>query len=286
MGAVAERSHIAWHKGLETGIPVIDGDHKVLVSLLNQVSDTIDDNEDRATLGSVLNSLSEYTQYHFLREETLLEAAGYAGLEAHRALHRSLAAEVEATCQSYAESPDAVQKEDVRSFLRTWLVEHIQHTDMNYRDAVLAVPDAILAAEKISFGDTGRTVSSSAPIKWADIRILVVEDNLNFQLIIKTILKAVGVRDILVVDNGFDGLDLVRKNEVDLVLCDWRMDQMDGVTFIKEARLLESTARIILMSGYGGADLVTQAEAAGANGYLEKPITARGFLETAAQALA
>lgn len=280
---------ITWNSDLETGIKLVDDDHKVLVSLLNQVSDSIADHEERATLGSVLNSLAEYTHYHFSREERLLEAAGYSDLAGHRALHRKLAAEVEAICLHYAESPETVRAQDVRSFLRTWLVEHIQSSDMDYCAAVRAAPQAIAAAQAMVFGEHSaneEVADKPKPVVWADMRVLVVEDNRNFQIILKTILTTVGVRNLTIVGNGQDGLTHIQDHPVDLVLCDWRMEPMDGMTFIKSVRDLGMQARIILMTGYGDAGLAEKAKNAGANSFLEKPITARGFLETAVQALA
>ena len=69
---------IRWTKDLETGIPFVDGDHRILVRLLNQVDESITAFEESATLGSVLGALRDYTVYHFGREETMLRAAGYA----------------------------------------------------------------------------------------------------------------------------------------------------------------------------------------------------------------
>ncbi|WP_404378360.1 bacteriohemerythrin [Caenispirillum salinarum] len=284
--------NIAWSNDLEIGIPVIDADHKVLVSLLNQVFDTVGDNEEKATLGSVLNSLVEYTEYHFVREEKLQEVAGYSGLEAHKARHRDLERQVMEIRSRFEEDPDSVHGGEVLDFLRDWLVDHIEKRDFDYRDACLASPDAIAAAARIRFGESDADREAQehdearAPaVDWASLKVLVVEDNRNFQVIIQTILKSLGVRDIHLAGNGQEGLDDLAERAPDLVLCDWRMETMDGLEFAAQARERGSQARIIMMSGYSDGEVREKALVAGVDAFLEKPITARGFLEAATKVL-
>ena len=83
-------AYLNWSADLETGIELVDQDHKVLVDLLNQVFDCLDDNERAVTLGSVLNALADYTQYHFTREERLMEAAHFPNVESHKTFHKAL----------------------------------------------------------------------------------------------------------------------------------------------------------------------------------------------------
>jgi FixJ family two-component response regulator len=54
---------------------------------------------------------------------------------------------------------------------------------------------------------------------------------------------------------------------------------------VQKARDLGLSAKIIMMSGYGNEDIYSQAMAAGVDDFIEKPITARGFLETATRVL-
>lgn len=284
---------VHWSKELETGIPVIDADHKVLVSLLNQVFETVGDAEEKATLGSVLNSLVEYTEYHFAREEKLQEVAGYEGLEAHKARHRELEQKVMDIRTRFDEDPNSVHAEEVLDFLRDWLVDHIEKRDLDYRDVCAASPAAIEAATRMRFGESEGDRDNKAPgavrmptVNWSALKVLVVDDNKNFQIIINTILKSLGVRQIHVAGNGQEGLDDLACRTPDLVLCDWRMDTMDGLEFARAARDKGSAARIIMMSGYTDAEIRDKASAAGVDAFLEKPITARGFLETATRVLA
>lgn len=281
-------AYIEWTHDLETDIAPIDRDHKVLVSLLNQVSETIGDREERAVLGSVLNSLDEYTAYHFAREEKLQEVAGYPGLEAHKRLHVTLAGQVTDICKRYHRDPASVQADEVLDFLKNWLVDHILKQDMGYREACQGNTAAIEAAERMRFGedDDGAAAEPTQPkpLHWASLRVLVVEDNRNFQLIIQTILKSLGVRDIRMASSGSEGLEML-DDAIDLILCDWRMEGMDGLEFVAEARKRGNEGKVIMMSGYSNEDVREQALQIGVSDFLEKPITARGFMETAARLL-
>lgn len=283
--------NITWSSQLETGITIIDRDHKVLVDLLNQVAAVIGDNEERAVMGSVLNSLSEYTHYHFSREEKLQEIAGYPGLDAHRRRHAVLAAQVDDIRGRYRDEPESVKGDEVRSFLRSWLVEHILKEDMNYRAICAAHPEAVKAAEAIQFGDDPVEGSSAEPrkaasVNWSTLKVLVVEDNRNFQLIISTILRSLGVRSISTADSGAAGLTTLQDGAAfDLVLSDWRMEEMDGLEFVRQARAAGVATPIIMMTGYGDDVVREKARDAGVDAFLEKPITARGFLETAGEVL-
>jgi len=287
--------YIEWSKDLETGIPVVDADHRVLVELLNQVHDAIGDSEEHVTLGSVLRALGDYTVYHFAREERLQEVAGFEGVDAHRRTHAQLAARVTEIARQYATAPDTVQASEVNAFLRSWLIDHILKQDMAFVDACRGNRAAVAAAEAMRFGEidplddrdaaAGGPEAAAVPVDWPALAVLVVEDNQNFQMIIGTILKSLGVRALTFAGSGSEGLDRLADGRFDLVLCDWRMEGMDGLAFVSHARHVGSPAAIIMMSGYSDAALRDEALAAGVDAFLEKPITARGFLETAGRVL-
>lgn len=278
---------IVWTKELETGIPLIDKDHKVLVSILNQVYDAIGNFEERAVLGSALNSLLEYTRYHFAREERLQDVAGYPGLIAHQQRHHELAKQVQDICQRYEADNSTVQGAEVLEFLRSWLVQHIQKHDMGYLAQCLGNEAAYQAAEQILFSPQGTIPQPEKKgLVWSALSVLIVEDNRNFQLIIQTILKSLGVRTISVASSGAEGLEVLSTRSFDLVLCDWRMDGMDGLEFVERARGAGIASKVIMMSGYSTDDVRQQAVQIGVDGFLEKPITARGFLEMAGRVMA
>jgi hemerythrin-like metal-binding protein len=129
--ALMARRFVAWEPGLSVGIQSIDEDHKKLLTLINHLQTAIyyptgEDFERQA-----LKELVDYTKYHFKREEDLMEQHGYPGFEGHRELHRKMITEVEGYLKSYETDPEGTV-ERLASFLKNWLIKHIQGTDQQY----------------------------------------------------------------------------------------------------------------------------------------------------------
>ena len=80
--------------------------------------------------------------------------------------------------------------------------------------------------------------------------LLVVDDEENIRLLYKEELKEEGY-DVLLAENGYDAIDLVKKNKIDLVILDIKMPKIDG---IETLRLLKGEKRdlpVVLCSAYG-----------------------------------
>lgn len=272
---------VEWTKDLETGVTFVDADHKVLINLLNQVDDCIEQVEESTVLGSVLDALVEYTDYHFLREEKMMELSGYKGLDAHASIHRALSQQVRNVYTDYQDDPWSVDPETVRNFLQSWLVDHIMGHDFAYRDACVNNIEASRVAGEVHFlnGRGGAGFSN-----WDQIRVMLVDDNPNFRKLIHTILKAVGIRNVQMVDKPADGLSRLAQRPADVVLCDWVMDEMNGTEFARKVNEMELPSRVVMMTGYSIDVLQDRSSDINISAYLEKPIKARDLLETISKA--
>lgn len=292
-------AYIDWTPDLELGIDLVDQDHKVLVALLNQAHDCMGDPEEVATLGSVLNALVDYTEYHFAREERVMEVAGFSELDEHRELHRRLTRQAREIRDRYAVDPSGVRAVDVMDFLRTWLMDHIIKQDFRFRPAVMARPEALEVARAIEFDSDdgeadadGRRSDSprdatyvAGPVDFTALSVLVVDDNENFQVILRTIFKGLGCPDIRLAGSARQGLDALDQAVPALILVDWRMEGMDGLGFVRTVREQNTAVPIVMITGYNEPGFADRAREAGVNGFLEKPITARGLVETVSRAL-
>ncbi|KAA5605112.1 bacteriohemerythrin [Roseospira marina] len=309
-------AYLNWTTDLETGIAFVDRDHKMLVALLNQAYDCIGAPEEPATLGSVLSALVEYTEFHFAREERLMEAARYPHLAGHKDMHRGLTDRVHALRGRYLEDPRAVHAQEVMDFLRGWLIDHILKQDFRFRAAVIAAPEAARMAvspeaeteDDVPERRAGATLTpttvtpggdggapdpalasgfggGSMALDFGTLSVLVVDDNPNFQVILRTILKGLGCPSVMLVDSGFRGLDVLEAGAPGLILVDWRMDGMDGLAFVRRARDMGVAAPIVMISGYGEPGFAVVAREAGVDAFLEKPITARGLIKAVADAI-
>lgn len=102
--------------------------------------------------------------------------------------------------------------------------------------------------------------------------ILVVDDNLLQRTVLEASLKAAG-HDVVVAENGKEGLDIFRKGYYPIVMTDWVMPEMNGLELCRAIRADDSgryTYIILLTSQDSKNDIIAGLEA-GADEYLIKP---------------
>ncbi|GAB6053687.1 hypothetical protein JCM17960_25070 [Magnetospira thiophila] len=147
---------IHWKDSMSVGLESIDNDHKVMISLINELHEAQDseNGEEREnTVGSVLNALVEYTEYHFEREQRVMETVGYEGIGPHLKNHDDLKDVVLSLKEQFDIQPETVDLNLMYNFLRTWLVQHILKEDMAYAPLVRGNDLAAMAAESLFFSD-------------------------------------------------------------------------------------------------------------------------------------
>ena len=123
---------LVWKDEYSVGIEVIDKDHRKLLNLINQFQTAVLYRTGREFEQEAFDELVKYTRTHFHREEKLMEENGYPDFEAHRALHRKMIAQVEASMASYQKVGRQVPLEQTVEFLQDWLINHINGTDQEY----------------------------------------------------------------------------------------------------------------------------------------------------------
>jgi hemerythrin len=120
-----------WNPTLSVKVKKFDDQHKKLVDLINQLHDAMKAGEGNAMLGVVLQSLISYTATHFAEEEKVMQANGFPEFAAHKAAHDALVKQV-LELQKKFQSGSAALSMSVMSFLKDWVVTHIQGTDKKY----------------------------------------------------------------------------------------------------------------------------------------------------------
>lgn len=121
---------IHWSAQYETGIDVIDNQHKRIVEYINTVHELQKRSENREQLNEVLLLLIDYTVNHFAFEEALMEEAGYDDIVSHTITHQSFIKQIESLHQQYQSGADVVHI--LADVLITWLIQHISHDDQSY----------------------------------------------------------------------------------------------------------------------------------------------------------
>jgi len=101
-------------------------------------------------------------------------------------------------------------------------------------------------------------------------RVLVVDDEENIRLVLRTLLKKHGYQ-VATAESAEDALAQLESFDPDFVLADVRMNGMTGLELCAELNARASLATVILMSAYGSVDLAIEAMKAGAYDYISKP---------------
>ena len=101
-------------------------------------------------------------------------------------------------------------------------------------------------------------------------RVLVVDDEENIRLVLKTLLKRHGY-EVETADGGESALALVDSFGPDVILTDVRMPKMGGLDLLATLKAKQNPATVIVMSAYGSVDLALEAMKAGAYDYVGKP---------------
>ena len=108
------------------------------------------------------------------------------------------------------------------------------------------------------------------------MRIITVDDSSTMRRIIKNTLKKIGYGDdILEAENGKDALDVLSANNVDVIITDWNMPVMDGLTFVKRVRSdskYDDTPIIMVTTEAAKEDIILALQS-GVNNYVVKPFT-------------
>lgn len=126
---------ILWTDDLNTGIDVIDKQHRRIVDYINDL-ELAKAKQDREAVGKVLDELVDYTLSHFAFEESLQEEAGYKYCKPHKKVHDLFVRRVNDYLERFRLGDDIV--DEIHHMLTSWLINHIRRDDADYVAAVRA----------------------------------------------------------------------------------------------------------------------------------------------------
>ena len=122
-------------------------------------------------------------------------------------------------------------------------------------------------------------------------KILIVDDNNDICLLLERFLSKQGYKTASVL-RGDDGLALLRKETFELVICDFKLPDIDGLEMLRRIKVLNPSTAVIIITGYSDVRVAVQTVKHGAYDYVTKPLypdeilyTIKGALDRRAQSL-
>ena len=102
-------------------------------------------------------------------------------------------------------------------------------------------------------------------------RILVVDDEENARVGLSKLLEREGY-EVESVANGYVALNVLNRQDVNVIVTDINMPEMNGISFLKELNKSYPKSNVIMITAYGGVESYIEAMNLGAFEYLNKPV--------------
>ena len=111
------------------------------------------------------------------------------------------------------------------------------------------------------------------------LNMLIVDDNVHMRLILRQVLRTLGIRKLREAADGSEAIDILKKSPADIVITDWEMSPVDGVQFARFLRTSRDSPNpyipIIMLTAHSEIYRVHQARDAGVSEYMTKPVSVR-----------
>ena len=117
-------------------------------------------------------------------------------------------------------------------------------------------------------------------------KILIIEDEAAIRrVLVKILTEESDAYEVKEAEDGLAGIELIRKEDFDLVLCDIKMPKMDGVEVLEAVKKIKPEIPMVMISGHGDLDTAVNTMRLGAFDYISKPPDLNRLLNTVRIAL-
>ena len=123
--------------------------------------------------------------------------------------------------------------------------------------------------------------SKGLAARFANTKVLVVDDEHFMRKVVRTLLMSIGIRTVYEAPDGPTGLQMIRTAAPDVVIVDWQMPGLDGASFVRMVRSPDTfpfpDVPIIMLTGHGERARVIEAVQIGVNEFLLKPVSSKAL---------
>ncbi len=121
--------YIVWMDEDNTGINIVDEQHRGIISTINSLHYFIQNGHGNEVIRPTILSLDQYIKIHFDTEEELMNKADYPEIQEHISLHRAWTSKAQAVFKESYEYKDPCL---LLRFLKNWWLNHIKEEDSKY----------------------------------------------------------------------------------------------------------------------------------------------------------
>lgn len=117
-------------------------------------------------------------------------------------------------------------------------------------------------------------------------KILLIEDEASIRRVLVKILSEENKDyEVVEAEDGLAGMERIKNEDFDLVLCDIKMPKMDGVEVLEATKKIKPDVPMVMISGHGDLDTAVNTMKIGAFDYISKPPDLNRLLNTVRNAL-
>ncbi|MBT8261866.1 MAG: sigma-54 dependent transcriptional regulator [Bacteroidia bacterium] len=117
-------------------------------------------------------------------------------------------------------------------------------------------------------------------------KILIIEDEAAIRrVLVKILSEESDTYQVTEAEDGLEGIEKIKKEDYDLILCDIKMPKMDGVEVLEAVKKIKPEVPIVMISGHGDLDTAVNTMRLGAFDYISKPPDLNRLLNTVRIAL-
>ncbi|MDR1985631.1 MAG: bacteriohemerythrin [Treponema sp.] len=132
-----DRILVEWDDRYLVGIPLIDEQHKELITMTNTLYQGCLEGDAKAVyFMETIHGTVDYVKYHFSAEEKLLESVNYPDIGEHKKEHEGFIRQIFEEVKGFQGGKQFVPNDFVR-YLKDWILAHIALTDKKYAKYIL-----------------------------------------------------------------------------------------------------------------------------------------------------